>query len=89
MDRLTYILTKIEEGYAAGKSGLDDGMVDRLIELSNMTAEIKAEHEILQAIRARINGVWDDPALLKHGGMLLPDVGRDIQRMLEEQQRRG
>lgn len=41
MDRLTYLCTKIQEGYAAGKCGMDDGMLDRIIELGNHAAEIK------------------------------------------------
>ena len=36
--------------------------------------------EIQQAIRARINGVWDDPALLKFG-TLSTDTASDIQKL--------
>jgi hypothetical protein len=41
MDRLQYLLKKISEGYAEGRCGMDDGMIDRLLELSGMTAEIQ------------------------------------------------
>jgi len=36
----------------------------------------------LQAIRARIDGVWDDPALMKLG-CLFPDSTSDILRILD------
>lgn len=39
--------------------------------------------EALQAIRSRINGVWDDPQLEKLGP-LFPDTQEDILRILDE-----
>ncbi|QNK01698.1 hypothetical protein [Dyella telluris] len=41
-----------------------------------------SQDEKLQAIRARIQGVWDDPALLKVGE-LSTDPNEDIRRILD------
>lgn len=45
------------------------------------TAEKKALLDGLRAIRARINGVWDDPTLKSYGPRLA-DLGEDIKRII-------
>ena len=40
--RILELLDAIEEGYAQGKSGMDAGMLDRLIELGDLTATIRS-----------------------------------------------
>ena len=46
---LVELCTAIEAGYAAGKCGFDDDMIQWLIELGDRTAEIKALAERVPA----------------------------------------
>ena len=49
---LTQLLDAIDAGYAGGRSGLDDGMLDLLLELGNRTGEIRAALAALQGLLA-------------------------------------
>jgi len=54
-----------------------DKIIDELY-----AAENTRERQTLEAIKARINGVWDNPSLVAVGP-LTPDVELDIKHIIE------
>lgn len=71
--------------HEAWKDLSDAAIIDSLkdAELEKLKQERDQLKEALEAIQARINGEWDNPALVKLGP-LFPDAISDIERIVEQ-----
>ena len=72
--------------YSEAEGGRDIALVRDGINLEANAQAIEAVPELidaLEAIRARIDGVWDHPALLKFGA-LSTACNKDIDRIIED-----
>ena len=60
LNRITQLCERIERGYEAGKSGLDEGKVDHVLELSNNARAVADALRELATARELLGGLCDE-----------------------------